>query len=115
MSETLLIFWEILWSTPLYRGLIILIAAELVVVGALIAWMIFQSARQMRQGRAKRLFREALEDDFFEVLGEPTPGGLRGWMERAAKFEPSLVQNFLASVLLHTRGAAYDALIVLYH
>ncbi|AWV88352.1 HEAT repeat domain-containing protein [Bradymonas sediminis] len=115
MSETLLIFWEILWSTPLYRGLIILIAAELVVVGALIAWMIFQSARQMRQGRAKRLFMEALEDDFFEALGEPTPERLRGWMERAAKFEPSLVQDFLASVLLHTRGAAYDALIVLYH
>src|SRR5690554_1915325 len=115
MSETWLIFWQTLWSTPLYRALLILIALELVVVGAMIAWMILQSARQMRQGRAKRRFLAALEDAFFEALGQPDPGGLRGWMERAAGFDADLVRAFLASVMLHTRGASYDTLVALYH
>lgn len=115
MAETLLIYWQILWSNPLYRGLLLLIAAELMVVGGLIGWMVFQSARQMRQARAKRRFLKALEDDFYVALSAAEPALLREWMAQAASFDTALVRRFLASVLLHTRGASYDIVVGLYH
>src|SRR5690554_7142144 len=87
MFETWLIIWQTLWSTPLYRALLILIALELGAVGAMIGWMIIQSARQMRQARAKRRFLEALEDDFFSALAQPHSDELRGWMQRAQRSE----------------------------
>jgi len=115
MFETWLIIWQTLWSTPLYRALLILIALELGAVGAMIGWMIIQSARQMRQARAKRRFLEALEDDFFSALAQPHSDELRGWMQRAKGYDARLVREFLADVMLHTRGGSYDSVVGLYH
>lgn len=115
MAETWLIIWQTLWSTPLYRALLILIALELAVVGALIAAMIVQSARQMRQARARRRFLAALEPDFFGALAQPDAPALRAWMQRAQGYEARLVRDFLARVMQHTRGAGYQSVVALYH
>lgn len=113
MSESLMQLWQVLWTTPLYRALVIVIGVELVLVGGLIVWLWGQSAHQARRQRARQRFVDALEEAFFEALGDPE--ALEQWMGRAQAHPRDFVRDFVADYLLQTRGRSHDTLVELYH
>ena len=113
MGEYLSQLWAELWANPLYRAMLSIIIAELVLVSALIVWLGIQAKRQQRQERARQQFLEELEAPFFEALGDEE--SLRRWMERAQAHPRPFVRDFLTRFLLQTRGQSHDLLVELYH
>ncbi|MFP4598144.1 MAG: HEAT repeat domain-containing protein [Persicimonas sp.] len=113
MTEYFVDLWEVLWGTPLYRGMMVAIAVEIALVCALIVWLWIQSGRQLAGDRARDRFVEALEGPFFEALGDPE--ALGEWMGRAQDHPREFVRDFVARYLLHTRGRSHDTLVELYH
>jgi HEAT repeat protein len=105
--------WLILWANPLYRGLMIAIAAELVMVGGLIGWLWLQSGRQLQKDRAHQRFLDEFEAPFFDALGDDD--ALGQWIQRAQKHPREFVRDFVADYLLQTRGHSHDTLVELYH
>ncbi len=113
MSEYVLQLWEVLWTNPLYRGLMIAIVVELVLVVALIIWLWVQAGRQLHREYVHQRFLDELEEPFFEALGDPQ--ALRQWMQRAQKHPREFVRDFVADYLVKTRGRCHDTLVELYH
>ncbi len=113
MFESMMEMFRVLWANPLYRGLMIAIGVELVLVAGLIGWLWVQSARQLAQEYAHKRFLDAMEAPFFDALGDEAK--LRQWMERAGGFRRDFVRDFVADYLLQTRGRAHDTLVGLYH
>jgi HEAT repeat protein len=113
MSEYVIDLWHILWTSPLYRGLMIAIAAELALVCGLIVWLWLQAGRQLQKDRAQQRFLDELEAPFFDALGDDDE--LHAWMQRAQSHPREFVRDFIADYLLQTQGHSHDTLVRLYH
>jgi hypothetical protein len=103
---------DVLWANMLYRAMLITIAVEIGLIGALIIWLWGQSARQLAESRARQRFIEQLEEPFFAALGDRQ--ALEEWMERAQNHRREFVGDLIADVLLQTRGDSHDMLVQLY-
>lgn len=113
MFEYFVQFFDVLWANPLYRGLMVVIAAELVLVCGLILWLWVQSGRQLHKEYAHQRFVDQMEEAFFKALGDEE--SLRQWMQQAQDFPREFVRDFVADYLLQTRGRSHDTLVELYH
>lgn len=107
--------WHTLWLDPVYRLLTAVTLALMLMLTVQVAVLLVLAWRRRRREIDGLRIQEALRDGFHE--GFETMAGREEWIERARRFSPSVVRDFLLTYIEASDGRhrqrlteAYEAL-----
>ncbi|MBN1334541.1 MAG: HEAT repeat domain-containing protein [Deltaproteobacteria bacterium] len=101
-----------LWANGLYRALLVMAAAEFLLILVQMGWLAGRLLRARTAEREAGRFAEACGPTFLAAVDDPDRRA--SWLSEASRWKPDVVASFIHGYLLRTEGSYRDALASLY-
>ena len=103
---------ESIWGDPVYRAIVIFVAAEIAILLVQVLWLLFRSLRDRRNEKLLLSFEELLRHNLYPALEDEELKAL--WVAEASLYPETVQRAFLEPRLLATTGSYQKELAKLY-